>query len=670
MLAVLVFCLQPELLMCGITGKLYFDRERVVARQELVRMASALVHRGPDGEGVWVNGNVGLAHRRLAIIDLTTAASQPMSNEDGSVWITFNGEIYNFQELRQELEKRGHIFRTSSDTEVIVHAYEEYGRGCLERLRGMFAFALWDARSRTLFLARDRVGKKPLFYFLGHDRFLFASEIKALLIDDAVPRQPDPVALDHFLALGYVPGPRTAFLGVQKLPPAHWLEVRDGQVESGCYWKLHYTPKRKLSMTDAIAELQWRLAEAVRLRLVSDVPLGAFLSGGVDSSAVVIHMAEAMNRPVRTFSVGFGASTFDERPFARQVAERYGTDHTELVVDAPVTDILRRLVWHYDEPFGDSSAVPSYAIAELTRQHVTVVLNGDGADETFAGYDWYKMDRLVQRGEGIPLGMRRWFADWMRHFSANWKKRGPLWKIARLAEVLALSPSRRYAQWSEHFSPQARERIYTDAFREAVKESDPDILYASVFARNEAEEWLDTVLDTDVNLYLVDDLLVKMDRATMAHSLEARSPFLDHELMEFVASLPVNFKQAWGQKKRILKASLRRRVPDTLLDRPKMGFSVPVANWLREDLREMVYDMLLSSRALQRGYFESKEITKLLHEHSTRQVDHGAKLWDLLMLEIWHRTFIDGEKLTWDFFLQNDARTSRAYTADSHVGNY
>jgi asparagine synthase (glutamine-hydrolysing) len=627
--------------MCGIAGKIYFDRERSVASEEVRAMGSAMSHRGPDGEGTWIDGNVGLTHRRLAIIDLSTAAGQPMSNEDGSLWITFNGEIYNFQELRQELEKRGHVFRTHSDTEVIVHAYEEYGRECLERLRGMFAFAIWDKRSHTLFLARDRVGKKPLFYFQGKDRFVFASEIKALLIDETVQRQPDPVAIDHFLALGYVPGPRTAFLGIRKLPPAHWLEVRDGQVEVARYWKLRYTPKRKISMEDAIAELHWRLAEAVRLRLVSDVPLGAFLSGGVDSSAVVIHMAEAMSRPVRTFSVGFGDSSFDERLFARQVAERYRTDHTELVVEAPVTDILSRLVWHYDEPFGDSSAVPSYAIAELTRQHVTVVLNGDGADETFAGYDWYKMDRWIQRGEFAPLKLRQWFADLMQRVPANGSKTGPRWKLARLAEVLALPSSRRYAQWTEHFGPKARQRLYASAFKESVKESDPDNFFASAFAQSDAENWLDTVLDADVNLYLADDLLVKMDRATMAHSLEARSPFLDHVLMELAASLPVSFKQAWGQKKRILKASLHGRIPDALLGRPKMGFSVPIAKWFRTDLREMAHDVLLSPRASERGYFNGTEIAGLLHDHSVNEVDHGTSLWNLLMLELWHREFID-----------------------------
>jgi asparagine synthase (glutamine-hydrolysing) len=629
--------------MCGIAGKIYFDRERSVSPQELQAMASTVIHRGPDGEGIWFNGNIGLAHRRLAIIDLRDVASQPMCNEDGSVWITFNGEIYNFLELRKELEKLGHCFRTHSDTEVIIHAYEEYGRGCLEKLRGMFAFAIWDSRSRILFLARDRVGKKPLFYFMGQDRFLFASEIKALLTDDTVPRQPDPVAIDHFLALGYVPGPRSAFLGIRKLPAAHWMEVRDSRIKTGRYWKLHYTPKRKISMRDAIAELNWRLAESVRLRLVSDVPLGAFLSGGVDSSAIVIHMAEAMDRPVRTFSVGFGDASFDERPFAQQVAERYGTDHTELVVEAPVTDILSRLVWQYDEPFGDSSAVPSYAVAELTRQHVTVVLNGDGADEIFAGYDWYKMDRLVHRGEILPLRLREGFAAFTQGFSANGDKNGPLGKIARLAEVLAMPSSRRYAQWMEHFGPRARKQLYSPAFKETVKENDPDNLFAAAFVATNAEDWLDTVLDADVNLYLADDLLVKMDRATMSHSLEARSPFLDHVFMEFVATFPSAFKQAWGKKKRLLKAALRGRVPDTLLDRPKMGFSVPLADWFRKDLREIAYDVLLSPRASQRGYFEPEEVKKLLHEHES-QTDHGAQLWDLLMLELWHQTFTTDAK--------------------------
>jgi len=632
--------------MCGICGKIYFDQTRTVDLQELQRMAATLSHRGPDGDGVWAAQHVGLAHRRLAIIDLRAVAGQPMCNEDGTIWITFNGEIYNFQELRQALEGKGHIFRTQSDTEVIVHAYEEYGRACVERLRGMFAFAIWDARQRLLFLARDRVGKKPLFYYLGRDCFLFASEIKALLADHTVPAKPDPVALDHFLALQYIPAPLTAFRGVRKLPPAHWLEVRDGRLEMERYWKLQYTPKRQITLAEAAAELRWRFAEAVRLRVVSDVPLGAFLSGGVDSSAVVAAMAQEMGQPVQTFSVGFDDASFDERPYARMIAERYGTTHTELVVNAPVTDILPRLVWHYDEPFGDASAVPSYAIAELTRQHVTVVLNGDGGDESFAGYEWYVKDLLVRRGEVIPLRLRQWIASWGRGVSSVRSQRGLLRRITHLTELLALSPACRYAYWMEHFSPEARQRLYTPAFGAQVMESNPEGLFGEAFARSDTEEWIDTMLDTDVNLYLPEDLLLKIDRATMAHSLEARSPFLDHILMEFVASLPARLKLTGGQQKRVLKEMLRGVLPEAILKRPKMGFCVPLARWFREDLREMAHDVLLAPRATQRGYFQPHTIATLLDAHCRGESNHAEHLWDLLMLELWHRTFIDGEGLT------------------------
>lgn len=630
--------------MCGIAGKLYLDPERKVSAQEIKSMGDVLIHRGPDGEGTWTDGNVGFTHRRLAIIDLSDAANQPMCNEDASIWITFNGEIYNFLELRQGLQAQGHYFRSHSDTETILHAYEEYGQDCLQKLRGMFAFAIWDGRKRSLFLARDRVGKKPLFYFFGKDRFLFASEIKALLNDRTVPRQPDPIAIDQFLAFGYIPGPRTAFMGIQKLPPAHWLELRDGTLRMERYWKLRYTPKRNISIKDATAELDFQLRDAVRLRLISDVPLGAFLSGGVDSSAVVAHMAAVMGQPVRTFSVGFGNTAFDERPYARQVARLYGTDHTELVVESPVADMLSRLVWHYDEPFGDASAVPSFAISELTRRYVTVVLNGDGADESFAGYDWYKMDRTMQRCQVLSLRSRCWFANVMRWFLAGRGKRGPLRKIARFADVAALPPARRYAQWTEHFGPQARREMYTDDFADAVDGSDPDTLFASAFAQSDAEDWLDKLLDADVKLYLADDLLVKMDRATMSHSLEARSPFLDHELMEFVATLPAEFKQAWGQKKRVLKATLRKKLPDALLKRRKMGFSVPLERWFRNDLREVANDTLLSTRAVSRGCFNARSVAKLLDEHDSG-TDHGLRLWDLLVLELWHQQFATNRPL-------------------------
>jgi asparagine synthase (glutamine-hydrolysing) len=633
--------------MCGICGKIYFDPERLVTQQEVLQMSHTLAHRGPDGEGVWANGNVGLAHRRLAIIDLRAIAAQPMSNADGSVWITFNGEIYNFRELRADLEARGYRFRTQSDTEVIIHAYEAYGRGCLERLRGMFAFAIWDARTRVLLLARDRVGKKPLFYWVGRDCLLFASEIKALLADRAVPLVPDPIAVDHFLALHYVPAPNTAFQGIYKLPAAHWLEVRHGQIETGRYWKLRYTPKQHLTEQDAMTELRWRLAEAVRLRLVSDVPLGAFLSGGIDSSAVVAYMAQETASPVRTFSVGFEENAFDERPFARMVAERYGAEHTELVVKAPVTDILPRLVWHYDEPFGDSSAVPSYAIAALTRQYVTVVLNGDGGDENFAGYDRYFMHRMLCHGDKVPRQVWRTVAALTQRLPVAWHHHVLYKRLAKAAELLAQVPERRYVRWFGLCTPEERHHLYTAAFRTTVGGSDPEALFVEVFGQSDTEEWTDAALAADVQLYLADDLLVKMDRATMAHSLEARSPFLDHSLMEFVASLPAHFKLAGRNKKYLLKASLRGVLPDVVLDRPKMGFSVPIAHWFCDELREMAYDVLLSPTALQRGYFRKQAMAQLLDEHCAGQQNHAETLWQLLVLELWHRTFIDAGGIVW-----------------------
>ena len=629
--------------MCGISGKVYFDQHRSVEKDDIQAMADVLYHRGPDGGGIHVSKNVGLAHRRLAIIDLRESANQPMCNEDGSVWVTFNGEIYNFQELRDTLEQQGHQFRTSSDTEVIVHAYEEYGRGCVTKFLGMFAFAIWDVRTQTLFLARDRVGKKPLYYHFGSDRLLFGSEIKALLAEGSIQPVPDPIAMDHFLALQYIPSPLTAFRGIQKLPAAHWLELKDGQIEIGRYWKLRYTPKQILSVQDAIEEFKWRMDEAVRIRMISDVPLGAFLSGGIDSSAVVASMARKATHPVKTFCAGFDDSAFDEREYARMIASGNGTDHTELLVHAPVKDILPRLAWYYDEPFGDSSALPSYAIAQLTRQHVTVVLNGDGGDENFAGYDRYITDRLVRNADYLPLGMWKGLKAMLQGLPSAWLTKQPFKKMSRIADVLAQDPGRRYAAWGAHFSPRERQQLYADSFQSIVACSDPEGLFSKVFEESDADNCTDAALDADVALYLADDLLVKMDRASMAHSLEARSPFLDHTLMEFVASLSPKMKLAGNQKKYLLKASLRGEIPDEILDRPKMGFCVPLARWFQEDLREMAHDVLLSSRAKQRGYFSALGIERLLTEHCSHQVDHGSHLWDLLVFELWNRTFVDGD---------------------------
>lgn len=627
--------------MCGIAGKVNLDPGAHVQESEVRAMTGLLHHRGPDGGGVWVRGNIGLGHRRLSIIDLRSVAAQPMCNEDGTVWVTFNGEIYNFHELRKDLESRGHVFRTNSDTEVIVHAYEEYGKDCLSRFRGMFAFAIWDTRARTLFIARDRVGKKPLYYYYDQKQFVFASEMKALLVNPAVQTEVAPLALDQFLAFGYVPAPLSIFSGIKKLPAAHWLELRDGKVTTGRYWKLHYVPKRQLKLRDAIAEFRWQLAEAVRIRMISDVPLGAFLSGGIDSSAVVAQMAQVSSCPVRTFCVGFDEAQFDERPFARQVAEKFGAEHTELIVRAPVSDILPRVIWHYDEPFGDSSAVPSYAIAQLTRQYVTVVLNGDGGDESFAGYDRYVVNRRARLGDAVPRELWTAIAAGAERLPMTLQKVPPFAKIGRIAAALAQSPARRYAKWVGHFTPGQRMELYSEEFRRCVAGSDPEALYDEVFAHSDAVDWTDATLDADVSLYLVDDLLVKMDRATMAHSLEARSPFLDHVFMEFVASLPAEMKLKGAEKKVLLKAALRGVLPDQILDRPKMGFGAPLPMWFRTDLREMAYDVLLSTQATQRGYFHPKLVGKLLDDHCDEREDYSTYLWDLLVLELWHRQFVD-----------------------------
>ena len=587
-----------------------------------------------------MEGHVGLAHRRLAVIDLREEANQPMSNEDGTVWIIFNGEIYNYRELRETLEAQGHVFRTQSDTETIIHAYEEYGRDCVLKLRGMFAFAIWDTRKKTLFLARDRVGKKPLYYCSLEDRFLFGSEIKALLVDEQVPRQPDYTALDHFLALQYIPAPFTAFRHIRKLPAAHWMEVRNERVRIERYWKLQYTPKRCITMPEAIEEFRWRMAEAVRLRMVSDVPLGAFLSGGIDSSAVVANMTQQSGSPVQTFCVGFEDAAFDERSYARAVAEKYGTKHTELMVEAPVIDILPKLAWHYDEPFGDSSAVPSYAIARLTRKHVTVVLNGDGGDEIFAGYDRYITDRRVRLADHIPLKARQCLHAGLQALPSSWRKHHPFKKLIRVAGVLAQDPQRRYARWNAHFFPEDRQQLYAPDFQDRVAASDPEGLFVEVFSETTTDNCTDWAFEADVELYLVDDLLVKMDRATMAHSLEARSPFLDHQLMEFAASLPTHFKLSGSETKVILKAAMRGLIRDNLLDRPKMGFSVPLSSWFRNELREMAGDLLLSQEARGRGYFRPHAVVNVLEYHWKGQADHSAKLWDLLVLELWHQTFL------------------------------
>jgi asparagine synthase (glutamine-hydrolysing) len=627
--------------MCGICGVVAFDPAARIEERLLRGMAGLLAHRGPDGEGVWAQGPVGLAHRRLAIIDLSEAAAQPMANEDETVWIVFNGEIYNFQGLRDDLMRRGHRFRSKSDTETILHLYEEEGDACLGRLRGMFAFALWDGRRRRLLLARDRVGKKPLFYWQRPGRALaFASEPKAFLADPEFRAEPDPEAIWHFLGLQYVPSPWSAFRGVRKLPPAHYLVLEGDRLEVRRYWELRYTPKRAEPAADLLAELEARLREAVRLRLISDVPLGAFLSGGVDSSGVVALMTAVGTGPVRTFSIGFPEAEYDELRYARMVAERFGTQHQELVVRPDALAVLPRLVWHYNEPFGDSSAIPSLYLAEMTRRSVTVALNGDGGDESFAGYHRYLALTLSWPFNLVPRSLGRGIQGLVGHLPVG-RAKGFLTRAARFLAAQDPDPRRRYSRWMLHFDHGHKLGLCTPDFRDQAGGADSAEWILAAYARADGANLLDRTLSVDVQTYLPDDLLVKMDIATMAHSLEARSPFLDHEVMEFAAALPPRLKLRGRTGKALLKDLLARLLPPELLHRPKMGFGVPLEHWFRGPLRDFLRDTLLSPRCLDRGYLVPAGVRTLVEEHVSGRRNWQSQLWDLLVLELWFRTFID-----------------------------
>lgn len=628
--------------MCGICGKINLDG-RPVDEDLVRRMAATLSHRGPDDAGVYAKGGAGLGHRRLSIIDLSPSGHQPMCNEDGTVWIVFNGEVYNYQALRSQLLAQGHRFKSNSDTETIIHGYEEWGiEGILKHLRGMFAFAIWDERDRTLFLARDRVGKKPLVYYLDKDCLIFGSEIKAILADDGVTRVPDFTAIHHYLTWQSVPSPFSAFSGIRKLPPAHYLVCKGGKTELSRYWGLSYLPKHDLTVNGLKAEIVSRLTEAIRIRLISDVPLGAFLSGGIDSSAVVALMAGIMKEPVKTFSIGFKEESYNELKYARMVAERYGTDHTEFIVEPDAVEVLPKLVWHYNEPFADPSAIPTYYVSKLARQHVTVVLNGDGGDENFAGYGRYRANafsQAVHRFFPTPLAkVMLPMAMLLPH------GKGPdnfFWKVKRFLQEYVKCPELRNAGWLCHFSPEKKEEIYTPEFAAQVCGSDSFELILDRYREAQAASFIDKTLYADVMMYLPDCLLVKVDIASMANSLEARSPFLDHELMEFAARIPADLKLKGRTTKYILKEALRGMLPDDVLFRPKMGFGVPLDCWFRNELREMAYDTLLGRRAVERGYFNRDYVKRLLDEHVSGKWNWQYHIYDLLMLELWHNTFID-----------------------------
>jgi len=633
---------------CGISGFLLpqatSSHRDLEAR--LWAMIAMLRHRGPDDEGVWTDRRAGLAHARLSIIDLSSAGHQPMASADETAWITYNGEIYNFAEIRRELEAAGYGFRSRSDTEVIVNGWQAWGEKVISRLRGMFALAIWDRRSHRLILARDRIGKKLLYYTSCGDSLLFASEIKALLTWPGLPRTPDLSAIDRYLTLGYVPSPQTAFAGISKLPPAHYLVV-DARPEGGLgepelvrYWRLPEprSARRHQTAAELRHELIERLEEAVRLRLVSDVPLGAFLSGGVDSSAVVAMMARAGGGRIKTFSIGFSAREYDETRYARIVAQRYGTDHEELVVEPDAVSVLPRLAWHFGEPFADPSAIPTYYVSEIARRKVTVALNGDGGDECFLGYKRYKAMHLLSRLDRMPRWSRVGIERLLARAPAAAQRR---FKVPRIRGVLQAPeefPARRYASTLVSFTDRDKQQGYGEAMREQLKGSALDLI-EPYFA--EADDLVAGANWADIHTYLPDDLMVKVDVASMAHGLETRSPLLDHVLMEWAAGIPHEIKMARGITKSLFKSAMEPYLPAKLLYRPKMGFSCPVDHWFRGELKELAYDTLLSESARERGVFRADYVRLLLDEHCSATHDHHTRLWALLMLELWFRMWID-----------------------------
>ena len=623
--------------MCGIAGKLNFDSTRPVDRDRISAMTTAIAHRGPDSDGFYYGAGVALGHRRLSIIDLSTG-DQPIANEDGTVWVVFNGEIYNFADVRQELVHAGHRFRTHSDTEVIVHAYEQWGESSVERFRGMFAFALWDAARRRLVLTRDRLGVKPLYYAAHAAGVTFGSEIKSLLEDPDVPRGWSPEALDAYLTLCYVPGPRTIYQNVWKLPAGHLLVAEAGRVRVRRYWDLTFTGDGDAAREPEYLErLETLIDESVRLRLLSDVPLGAFLSGGIDSSLVVASMVRQSAARVVTTSVGFDEQAYNELQYARTVATHLGTESHEEMVRPDIVDLLPKLAWHLDEPFADSSAVPTYYVSKAARAHVTVALSGDGGDELWAGYARHRVERA-------ELAARGWLGVRGGRMAGRIGTALPLSiKGARSLRHLALPPAAACAQKHAYglFDDSIRASLYSGDFAREVRDADPFVDFRLAYQACGSPDPFDRALYVDVKTYLVDDIMTKVDKMSMAVSLESREPLLDHRLLEFAATIPASLKLKAGRSKYLLRRLLERRIPKSIVDRPKHGFAAPITRWLRGPLAPMVDALLTDGRLRDRGIFEERTIARLWDEHRTGAVDHCHRLWSLVMLELWFRQFVD-----------------------------
>ena len=626
--------------MCGIVGLVRNDG-KPIDEGLLARMNEAIRHRGPDEDGFYVNGSVGLAMRRLAIIDLKSG-QQPIHNRDRTAWIVFNGEIYNYLELREKLEKLGHTFYTNSDTEAIVHAYDQYGSDCPKHLRGMFAFAIWDERTQELFLARDRVGKKPLLYAEVNGQLVFGSEFSAILLHPDVSKEIRPEAIDCYLSFMCVPAPLTAYRAIKKLEPGHSLRWRKGELKTERYWQPDFSKKLDIGEEEAGERAIEILRDAVKVRLMSEVPLGAFLSGGIDSSAVVALMSQESSEKVKTFSIGFEEQDFSELQHAKRIAEHVGADHHEFIVRPDAVEILPMLVEHYGEPYADSSAVPTYYVARETRRHVTVALNGDGGDESFAGYERYIAMGLTEKYRKVPAFFREsLIKEAVNRIPTSPIRKSTVNSAKRLLEVVSKPRVNRYMHWMSVFNEGLKEPLYSEAFREQTDRAFAASFLDTWFKKANGNGTVDTLLLTDLMTYLPNDLLVKVDIATMAVSLEARSPFLDHHVIEFAASLPERLKLRRLTTKYLLKKVLRRLLPAENLDRRKMGFGVPIGHWFRGKMQPFLREVVLSDKALRRGFFKPEVVKQLVEQHTRSERDYSHQLWTLLMLELWFLRFID-----------------------------
>lgn len=627
--------------MCGISGIVWSDASRPVEPALIESMTTAIAHRGPDGHGYHIEPGMAFGHRRLSIIDLE-GGKQPLSNEDGTVWVTFNGEIYNFQLLYKELRNRGHSFKTRSDTEVLVHLWEDEGPAMVRVLRGMFAFAIWDSRTRTLFIARDRAGKKPVVYRHTEKGLWFASELKALLKDPTFVREVDHEAIDAYLEYQYVPHPRTIFKGVKKLPPAHWMIYKDGQVQIERYWTPAYHKESKRTWEEDKELVRATLTEATRLRMISEVPIGAFLSGGIDSTIIVGIMQSLSSRPIKSFSIGFPMKEYDETSFARLAAKHIGTEHHEYIVNPDAVSIVDDLAYYYDEPFADSSAIPTYYVSKWTREKVTVALTGDAGDELFLGYGRYYAARLYQQLDQLPKPIRSLLASklWLK-IPGGGKPQSFMRRAKRILEAIGYSAEGRYRNLVEIFSRERRYAIYSDNFSNSLGNAHPEDFVESLYKDFPNRDFLTQTSYVDFSSYLVGDILTKVDIASMAVALECRSPMLDHEFVDLVAALPSDRKMQGTRNKILLKEAFAEHLPPQIKRRGKMGFSVPLPYWFRNELKPLLHEVLFSPRALQRGWFDRAKLETLVQEHASGLYEHSNRLWALVMLELWARTYLD-----------------------------